>query len=82
MIPEDTEKFRTSEILCRDCKYCKTKHIRRVAEYWISWCGLGPQSQGKRIGIRTELRKPHPKCPLKKRKEDVSNRRQQWKRKS
>ena len=43
--------------LCKDCLHCKSKQTGVVTFRY--WCEV------TKVGVRTWMEKPHPKCPLK-----------------
>lgn len=50
--------------LCSDCEYLKGRKVGLVS--WVYWCSkTGNGYDGKALGIRPWINKPHPKCPLK-----------------
>lgn len=54
--------------LCGDCPHCKTVLVGYVSSR--SWCKLtGDGWNNKALGVYPWLKKPHPKCPLKNKKE-------------
>lgn len=51
--------------LCHDCKHLKGRNVGFVSS--VYWCGLvGNGRAGTSIGILPWLKRPHPKCPLRK----------------
>lgn len=52
-------------MLCKDCKYCKTKYVGCCGSS-RSYCDIssGSIAKGTRLGVRPWLNKEHPKCPI------------------
>ena len=59
-------------MLCKDCKYLKSKPVGRMSSR--SWCDIskGSSVKGTKLGAFPWATKEHPKCPL-KRKENNKN---------
>jgi len=57
-----------SKQLCYDCQDLKSRMVGEVST--VYWCGLvGDGRKGTSIGINPWIRKQHPKCPLRKKRQ-------------
>lgn len=51
-------------MLCTDCKHLGSKSTGYIScRYWCKLTGDG--YNGKAMGVRPWIEKPHPRCPLK-----------------
>ena len=54
--------------LCKDCPYLRYANVGLISSRY--WCGAsgGDGYFGSALGVRPWIAKPHPKCPLAKRR--------------
>lgn len=56
-------------MLCKDCKYLKSKSVGIAST--VYWCGkVGDFYKKTSIGVYPWKNKPHPKCPIKKQEKE------------
>lgn len=53
-------------MLCCDCPHLVTRRVGYVSTRSFCRISQGSQLKGTKLGVQPWLKKPHPKCPLRK----------------